>query len=284
MVWGERLVLEEVNFCSNLIQQFSEEAWLQPIIRSCGDPSTWVYDVKPRLFELRYGAALADRGVKPEYEVPGGVHETTIDFRFVSGGITWLVELVSILTSDAVKDATIADGPLFGAVLDSHGPDERQSMAGEIILLQQKIGEKVFDGTKAIKFSLPERGTVHVILADVRGVGVAGTDCWDYHQAVYGADNVPAPYIHWWGQQQDRKPVVGLLQPGNQRQRAARILQERIHFIGFCWDEQYRSGSLASNSVYFPNYHLLTTDDARAVIRKAYPLVPGPACELEGAV
>lgn len=284
MVWGDQLLRRETDYCHELMGQLSD-GWARPIVDRCGPRAQWMYETKPTLFELRYAAALARAGVEARYEAPGGLEGTTVDFLFTSSGVNWLVELVAVLTSDAVKKATIGDGMVFGAVLSSDAEDQRQSMAGELILLQQKIGEKVFDGTRPVKFGTPSPGAVHVILVDVRGIGVAGTDCWDYRQALFGAPGMPSPMVHTWRHSSGlRQPMVGLFEKSNTRQRAAGYVRERVHFIGFCWDEEYEDGSLPTNSAYFANPQLLGQTDAREFFRTRYPLTPSDACTKAGAV
>jgi hypothetical protein len=67
----------------------------------------------PFLFEARFGLALHDCGIAPEYEYAAGVGETTVDFQFGP----WLVELYSLDESDALKAATWEMGSSFGRVL-----------------------------------------------------------------------------------------------------------------------------------------------------------------------
>ncbi len=60
------------------------------------------------LFELRYAHDLARAGVTPVYEHPTGVGNSKIDFK-LPGRVPWLVELVSIQESDAIKAATVKE-------------------------------------------------------------------------------------------------------------------------------------------------------------------------------
>jgi hypothetical protein len=72
----------------------------------------------PLLFEARFGLALHDCGIAPEYEYAAGVGETTVDFQFGQ----WLVELYSLDESEALKAATWEKGSFFGRVLMTAPP------------------------------------------------------------------------------------------------------------------------------------------------------------------
>jgi hypothetical protein len=72
----------------------------------------------PLLFEARFGLALHDCGVAPNYEYAAGVGETTVDFQFGQ----WLVELYSLEESDALKSATWEMDSSFGRILMTPPP------------------------------------------------------------------------------------------------------------------------------------------------------------------
>jgi hypothetical protein len=59
---------------------------------------------KAKLFELRFGYALQLTGATPRYEVPGE-GQSTLDFGFTSGGREFLVELMRLEETAAVKAA-----------------------------------------------------------------------------------------------------------------------------------------------------------------------------------
>jgi hypothetical protein len=98
----------------------------------------------PLLFELRFAYELHRRKGLAEYEFPTGVGSSTVDFRMPTVA-NWLVELVSIRESDAALGATHDSGLFFGLVLTSTGAtDSKETEAGEMLLVQQKIAEKAY--------------------------------------------------------------------------------------------------------------------------------------------
>jgi len=221
------------------------------------------------LFELRYAAEISQLKPLPEYEFRSGFDESSIDFRIQTSEADWRVELLSTMTSEAVEEATQHEGDFFSTVLGSDLEDPRHSMAGEMILLQQKIGEKVWRKDRAIKFGVPTAGVFQAIIADVRGAGLALMDDWDFLQIAYGPQGI-AHAKHPVGQyfrmkDGSRKPVSGLFDPSNV-QRYTKAFRERIHFVGFCSDETYELGSVHKNLVMIPNPHMFQTweeiDDA----------------------
>jgi hypothetical protein len=275
-MWGEILTSREVEFCSQLLQQLNGVPWSRPLLARVGSPNDWSYERKPLLFELRFAGDLNAAKLRPTYEYSAGVGESTVDFRFEAGGSEWFVELVTLLTSDAVKRASWEDGLFFGAQLSTDAADSTQSVEGELLLAQQKIGEKVYTQSAPTKFPPPHTGTYHLILVDMRGFGITGGDMWDYRQIAYGPAGLPSntPYLvhSWTDNAGNRRPILGLFDPSNTYQRAAQVVQERIHFIGFCNDESYALNGIRDNTLFLPNPHLFADDAAGRVVYDSYPL------------
>ena len=201
---------------------------------------------------------------------------STVDFGLVANGTQWRVDLVSIATSEAVKRATISDGFYFQTKLSTNADDPRESEEGEILLVQQKIGEKVVRGDKPTKFPMPSARSYHVILADMCGFALTGGDKYDYREIAYGAPGLHGAgsvLRHFWKNQDDTSsPILGIFDERNTMQRGARFIRERIHLLGFCWDERYESGSLVANSYYLGNPALFDGDEAAEAVYRDYPL------------
>ncbi len=280
-MWGEILTGREVEFCSQLLQQLNDVAWSRPLLARVGSPNDWSYERKPLLFELRFAGDLNAAHLCPAYEYSAGVDGSTVDFRFEADASEWLVELVTLLASDAVKRASWEDGLFFGAQLSTDAADRTQSVEGELLLAQQKIGEKVYTQSAPIKFPPPRTGTYHLILVDMRGFGITGGDIWDYRQIAYGPTGLPhdKPYLvhSWTDNAGNRRPILGLFDRSNTYQRAARVVQERIHFIGFCNDESYALNGIRDSTLFLPNPHLFADDDAARVVYESYPLKARPS-------
>jgi hypothetical protein len=253
-VWGEILTAGEVEYCELLRKRLARLEWAKPLLAKLPAKAALTYNHKPLLYELRLAAELAVLELAPRYEAATGVNGSTVDFELKLDGLVWRIELVSILTSDALKAASWDGGNFFGAQLSSGGPDLRQSVEGEILLTQQKIGEKAFAGGRPIKFPVPAANNRHLIAVDVRGMAITGADSDDCREICYGHHGVLTPFAHYWKTSDGKpSPILGLFDPANDRQRAAPTIRERIHFVGFSNDQEYTEGSLLRSFLYCSN-------------------------------
>jgi hypothetical protein len=117
-----------------ILDKLKDKAWSSPLVASIRDNGGITRANKDRMFELRFGYALDQVGIVPEYEIRGE-GQSTIDFGFTSGGQRWRVEMVRLSETQAVKDATWprvdADGiPWSGRILPTYAKDRKQSLEG----------------------------------------------------------------------------------------------------------------------------------------------------------
>lgn len=278
-MFGEILTTSEVECCETILARLSSVHWAAPLLKQVGGKDTWSYDRKPLLFELRFAGSLHAGGWTADYEYAAGLGESTIDFAVPGERPVWLIELVAILTSDAVKEVSWENGLLFGAEMSTDAKDPRHSPEGETILVQQKIGEKVLSHTGPIKFPEPAPWRLHMILVDVRAVGVTGADIHDCIHVAYGARALAggaAPLQQYWRRPDGtRTPILGLFDPANTHLKAAELIRERIHFLAFCSDEEYGDESFASCVWCMANPHLLPSAEHARMACRAFP-VPIP--------
>jgi hypothetical protein len=199
-----------------------------------------------------------------------------VDFQVGAGNGAWLIELVSVQPSDALKAASWEDDIAFGATLSTDSEDPRRSLEGEMLLVQQKIGEKVFDGSRPTKFPPLPTNSAHAILTDVRGMGLTGADDLDCKEIAYGQHGLPnSPFAHFWTLPDGtRSPILGLFDPANHRQRAARLVQERIHFLIFRLGDPDESRRMLPDLLYCPNPRLFGSQAAEDEVFRRKP-VPG---------
>ena len=279
-MWPDVLDTSEALYVQALLADTGADHWLRPLCEKLREKGLTV-PTKPLMFELRVGAHLAGAVESATYEHSLGVGASTVDFAFASSGVHWCLELVSVTTSQAVRDASWTNGPTFGAELSSDAADQRTSPQGELLLVQQKIGEKVGTADAPTKFPLPVAGRVHAILVDVRGFGLTGGDEWDYKEIVYGHSGIPddlAPLRHWWKDADgSQRPILGVFDPKNTKNRAALLLRERIHFLGFSWDTEYRQGTIAKSTFWCPNPGLVGSDADALALFRTLPLRPEAA-------
>jgi len=232
-MWSEMLTVSQAEHAASLIKELQDVDWARPLLAKIEEAGGLSKKSKPLLFELQFAADLHRRGLSAQYEYCAGVADTTVDFA-VKAGALWLIELVRIEASDAAKRAVQGTEEFWTMMLSSDAEDLTQSPAGEMIVVQQKIGEKVFAHGKPIKFPLPSDGHYSAILVDMEGfLGGNVGDGYDYHQIAWGHEGLEDQYINWWRMPDGQWiPVAGIFEASNPL-RSARTVQERIHFLGF---------------------------------------------------
>src|ERR1700730_1893569 len=171
----------EGDFMESVMDELKAVPWAKPTVDDINANGGLKGQNKSKLFELRFGSEVHKAGVELRYEV-AGEGESTLDFGFTSGGRDFLVEMVRLEETDAVKAATttkeLADGiTMVKRSLSSGAEDPRQSSEGETLLAVQRICQKLENNGKPHKFPPPTSAT-HVLLVDVRTL-FNGGDIWD---------------------------------------------------------------------------------------------------------
>lgn len=205
---------------------------------------------------------------------------SSVDFRVVNNGHNWLIEIVKIGESAAATAATRHDDPYTARVLKtpSAGATEaksKQSTEGELLLVEQKIAEKVMRGGKPIKFPAPT-AEFHMIIIDTRAF-LNGGDEDDYAQIAYGPAGMryQANILNWPNPKTGKwEPIKGLFQPENPL-RGAHLIQERVHFLGFVAEKAYKDEEIPRLTVSFANPHLFPTEQASRTAWSTNPLSAG---------
>jgi hypothetical protein len=253
----------EVPFTERAITTLADVQWAQTLLRRLDQAGGVVEQNVPLLFEARFAFEVHAAGASADYEHMTSVGASTVDFR-IAAETEWFVELVSIRESKATSDASVDDGTFFGLTLVSlPGKDTKTSEAGEMLLVQQKIGEKVY-GNKEIKFPAATPGRFQMIVVDMRGYlgGIPAVDHYDYRQIVGGSYGVPEGYVQFWGDE----PIKGLFEVDNPL-RSSSFVRGRVHFIAFVRERRYTEGELPSIIRFFANPHLFSNvEEARAAL------------------
>jgi hypothetical protein len=258
----------EVPFTERVISSLTEVSWAQKLLRRLEQSGGVIEPNAPLLFEVRFAFELHAAGGSAEYEYASGIGKTTIDFRIASS-VGWLVELVSVRESKATIEVSIDDGTFFGLTLTSiPGQDSKASEAGEMLLVQQKIGEKVYTD-KQTKFPLPTADQFHMIVVDMRGYlgGIPVVDHFDYRQIAGGSFRVPDSYVQFWGDE----PIKGLFEVGNPL-RSASFVRDRVHFLAFVRERAYTEGELPAIIKFFANPHLFKDVEEGKVALSTFPV------------
>lgn len=262
-MWTDDLTVQEAEYTKRAMDELQAVDWAKPLLSRVAAGGGLNSANMPLLFEVRYAYDLHLAGARADYEHATGVGDSCVDFR-IHGDREWLVELVSLRETQALrrgirsewlsKDLLVSE-----SVLKTGGADQ-QSEEDDMITAMGKIGEKAFLNGKPSKFPVPT-SAVHMILVDTRGYLGTGGDWIDYWQIANGARALPpdeAWATHYW----NNRPILGLFERVPEHPlRAAGVLQERVHFIGFIAEKEYRVGEIRDRACYRPNPHLLTTND-----------------------
>lgn len=262
----------EAVFVDAIIGELRDAPWIQPLLHDIANGGGLIGANKARFFELRFAHTLRSAGITPAYEV-AGEGDSTLDFGFAAGERDWLVELMRLEETQAVKAATSATVDTAGIpwrsmVLSTTSEDRRQSTEGETLKAVQRICQKCEQGGKAHKFPAPA-GALHVLLVDFRTF-MNGGDRDDRIHVGLGGAFVANEFnrLSW-----DGRLITGAYHPGT-TVKGAEYLRERVHFLGFVHEEAYEPGAFAAGTQFIANPHLFKTGaEARAAL-DTWPLQP----------
>lgn len=281
------LTEREIKYTAHAHDKLRKVRWATPLISKV-ETNGGINKIMPSLrLEVRYAYALHRQNIEAQYEYQAGEGDSSVDFRCI-GKHEWLIELVSILPSEAGQQAIrnfnpggmkLPDGiKAYEQTLATNAENPKMSEEGEVILAQQKIGEKVFSGGKPTKFPVPT-DSFHVIVADMRGMlGIGGgCDQDDYLEIAYGAKHLAqlGRSSHRWPPP-NGQPIVGLFEQGNPLQSAKHV-QERIHFVDFVCEERYEENEIIEQTFWVANPFLLSKDKVHNV-RNNHPLYRQNTC------
>ena len=101
---ADRLNTKEAHRTENAIADLSNVTWAEPLLSRLNKADGIKSENMPLMFEVRFAHELYRAGITAEYEYSAGVGDFTIEFR-LNTNPEWLIELVSIRTSDAAKRA-----------------------------------------------------------------------------------------------------------------------------------------------------------------------------------
>ncbi len=191
----------------------------------------------------------------------------------------WLIELVSLRESKAVKDATSVHGGFSVLNLSTDAEDSKQSEEHEMLTVQGKIAAKAWDRDKNdyVKFPCPY-GAIHMIMVDAREfLGTDGPcgDAADWRQIAVGPDGLSATVIHRWTDPQSGvdSPIRGLFEPSCPRPEANAV-RERVHVVGFVCEENYTPNEIGKKTVLCCNPALVGEGSAILDAIRRWPLLP----------
>ncbi|MEE8371590.1 MAG: hypothetical protein V3R73_05525 [Sphingomonadales bacterium] len=266
------LSTDEAQFVKTIMCELVDEPWAGRLLRDINRNGGLTRANKARFLELRFGYALRQAGITLRYEVEGEA-QSKLDFGFTASGQCWLVELMRLHETEAVKRATTtgkdADGIVWGQqFLGPNAQDPTQSEAGETIKAVQRICQKCERNGEPHKFPIPD-AAYHVMLVDFR-IFLQGGDEYDRIHVGLGAESVPEKFCRrYW----NRKPILGAFSPDTEVHGAPEI-RERVHFLGFVCEKTYENGAFGRATQFIANPNLLqSTAEVQSAIA-TWPLRP----------
>jgi hypothetical protein len=121
-MWSDTLTSSEAEFTERAIASLKDVAWARPVLERLQKSGGLKSENMPLMFEVRFAYELHRAGKMAAYEYSAGVGDSTVEFR-VPGDITWLIELVSIRTSQAAKRAITQTGLVYQQILSTDAGD-----------------------------------------------------------------------------------------------------------------------------------------------------------------
>jgi hypothetical protein len=214
------------------------EAWAKRLVDAVEEAGGIRKAPAGLLFELRfaYEARLQCPGAAITYEFDARVGGTTVDFLLPWRGMSWLIELVSLNESKAIRGmrkasrAEMSPGVWVESVaLSSEAEDAHETPAAELVRVGEKLEEKVWDRELGSprKFPKPAVGWAHVLVVNMAGFeGMGYPDGAHCGEVVFGSKTIAAEWRSDPG-----AGIIGLFDPENRRPGAV-ALQDRIDVIG----------------------------------------------------
>ncbi|MCH8033741.1 MAG: hypothetical protein IH950_08310 [Bacteroidetes bacterium] len=262
-MWSNILKDREANYTRHVIDNLKDKSWAKPLMKVFNDEGGFISENMPTMFELRFAFELSKAGYIPEYEYNGGVGNSTIDFRVENDKNIWLIELVSLRTSNAANKAIKQVGQNEYRQIFSSEFSDKQTEEDEMITAIQKIGEKVYQNNKIIKFPEIESNIWHMIFIDARGYLDQGGDEYDYRQMAWGKKGIPAECIHYSKNAEGKLEHIKGIFEESCPIKSSEYIRRRIHFLGFVNEREYIESEIINGSSYFFNQDLFANKDEK---------------------
>ena len=258
------LSVQEAESAADIMRELEHESWAGPLLRDIADGAT--------VIDPDIGHALHRAGIVPQYEV-GGEADSTLDFGFTASGQRWLVELMRLEETQAVRRATKSRIDERGVtwssqMLSSDAKNPTQSEEGETLKAVQRICQKCERDGRPRKFPQID-GALHVLLVDFRTF-LDGGDEHDMIHVGLGGEFVSEPFCRrYW---EDRL-ISGVFHPRTALHGADHA-RARVHLLGFVDEESYEPGAFARATRFIANPSLFaSTENVRAAV-STWPLQP----------
>lgn len=260
----------EAVYSASILRELADQNWAKQLIRDISENGGLTRNNKSRLFELRFAYSLFQAGIEPSYEIPGEGN-STLDFGCTFETQEWAIELMRLEETDAVRNATwksvdINNSALFGMHLSTDADDPRQSPEGETIKAIERICQKCEKDGQPYKFPLPD-SAYQVLLVDFRTF-LDGSDRHDRIHVGLGGEYVRNEVLRmrWNG-----NLISGVFNESTTL-RGAEYARERVHFIGFVDEKEYRPGAFHGATQFVANPQLFADVPAVLSAMETWPL------------
>ena len=257
-----------------IIAELRTADWARSLISKINENGGIIRANKALLFELRFGYALSQTGLHPNYEVRGE-GESTIDYGFTSNSGAWAVELMRLEETDATRRATRSETDEDGIewssqTLSSRGADPAQSEEGETLKAVQRICQKFERNGRPHKFPQPATGCWHALVVDLRTFLTARSDVFDMAHIALGGSVLTNDFHrrYWQGQ------LISGVFDERTSVRGAIEARQRLHFLGFVNEEEYAPGQFAAGTTFFANPFLFQQIEDVRTAMATWPLQP----------
>ena len=271
-MWSNHLKDREVNYTRFVIDELNVIPWAKPIIKCFNERGGYCSENMAIMFELRFAYELYKAGFSPQYEYNANQGNSTIDFKIETKNSNWLIELVSIRTSNAAKRAIKKVGENeYQQILSSEFLD-KQTEEDEMITAIQKIGEKVYQKNNGvIKFPLTQPNTFQMIFVDARGYLDNGGDGYDYMQMAWGKNGMPPDCIHYTRTKDGKMEYIKGIFEESCPIDSSKYVRELIHYLGFVCENEFQFSEIKESTFYFYNHNLMSAEEAKIVF-ESFPL------------
>lgn len=269
----DNLSEEEVFFSKNVAECIEKSKWGKKLIQDRKisralkirpDPSR-EYDelnqIKSAFFEVRFAYSLLLMKFPVEYEAKLGIGNSSVDFKVKDGNNTWLIELTSLRESDAVKNATFT---CKDDIIQYSSVDEGKCNSAnvrDLIRLQEaiygKVTKKNNNKIESLKFPAVTKNTYHAVIVDARSFNAGMFDCGDFLIAVYGSHQLEhiedGVFCRFFIDKEGNSSHIQGVFEDNNNKIESKIVCEKIHFICFTVEHEYKENELIEKMLVFAN-------------------------------
>lgn len=265
---------EEVSFSKEVAEKLNKLPWGQKltqdpkILRALQEQPNPCrkYDdssqIKSALFEVRFAHLLSTIELSVEYEAKTGIGNSSVDFKVVEDNNNiWLIELTSLRESNAVKKSTVTLNDDTTQYLSIDRGKNNSAEVLDLIKLQNaiygKVTQQINNKIESLKFPAITKNTYHAVIVDARSFNAGIPDYYDFFIVVNGSHqlrNIHEGFCcrYFINQQGVASHILGIFEENNNDEKS-KVVREKIHFICFTAEKDYKKNELIEKMFVFAN-------------------------------